>query len=399
MPVWNQTTREWIEQGRLVVVGIAQEHHADRSRLFAQWHDIDWPILHDPINVMQVTGVPIEIAIDEYGIVRSTTPSLDTFEQDFLDKTFTPDASQPVPEPAEAARPDLAAMRRRAENSQSSSDWRKLGDALVFWADPGQIDKAMDAYEKAIEIEPTDSDAHFRLGVCYRMRSESARPMPDDFKAAVDYWTKARGLRPNQYIWRRRLEQYGPRLEKPYPFYNWVETAARDIEARGQEPVKLQILPTGSEMATPARSFDASRSNSEEPDPQGRIFRDKKSLIQSETVTVPRNIRPARTARVHITLRPNRELDAHWNNEAQPLRLWVEPPEGWKIDSRLLTAPQGKQPETSEPRTLEFEVLAPADAKGKTTLNAYALYYVCQGLDGACYFLRQDIPITLTVDP
>jgi len=32
-------------------------------------------------------------------------------------------------------------------------------------------------------------------------------------------------------------------------------------------------------------------------------------------------------------------------------------------------------------------------------LEAYALYYVCEGLDGVCFFLRQDIPIPLTVDP
>lgn len=399
MPVWNQKTKQWIEQGKLVVIAIAQEHHADRSRLFAQWHDIDWPILHDPINVMQVTGVPIEIAIDEYGIVRSTRPSLKTFEKDFLNYTFTPDSPQAVPEPAKAARPDLAAMRRRAENSQSSLDWRKLGDALVFWAEPDQIEKAMEAYKKAVEIDPTDSDAHFRLGVCYRMRSESPKPMPNDFKTAVDYWTKARRSKPNQYIWRRRLEQYGPRLEKPYPFYNWVETAAKEIESRGQKPVKLQILPTGSEIATPARSFDADRSDIKEPDPQGRIFRDEESLVQAEITIVPQNIKPAQTARVHITFRPNQKLHAHWNNEAQPLKLWIDPPQGWKTNSRLLTAPQGKKPETSEPRTLEFELLAPADAKGKTTLNAYALYYVCEGLDGVCFFLRQDIPINLTVDP
>jgi len=126
VPVWNQKTKQWVEQGKLVVIAIAQEHHADRSRLFAQWHDIDWPILHDPINVMQVTGVPIEIAIDEYGIVRSTRRKLNTFEKDFLNYTFTPDNPQPLPKPAKAARPDLAAIRRRAENSGSSLDWRKL---------------------------------------------------------------------------------------------------------------------------------------------------------------------------------------------------------------------------------------------------------------------------------
>ncbi|MHC4560939.1 MAG: hypothetical protein ACYS80_26965, partial [Planctomycetota bacterium] len=65
MPAWNNKTREWIRDGKLVVLGIAQEQHPNRNRLFTQWHKIDWPILHDPINVMQVRGVPIEVAIDE----------------------------------------------------------------------------------------------------------------------------------------------------------------------------------------------------------------------------------------------------------------------------------------------------------------------------------------------
>ncbi|HVL13287.1 MAG TPA: hypothetical protein VM529_12035 [Gemmata sp.] len=56
--------------GKLVVLGVTQEQHSERCRLFAQWKGFDWPILHDPINVLGSSAVPIVLALDEHGIVR-----------------------------------------------------------------------------------------------------------------------------------------------------------------------------------------------------------------------------------------------------------------------------------------------------------------------------------------
>lgn len=396
MPAWNNKTREWVREGKLVVLGIAQEQHPNRNRLFAQWHKIDWPILHDPINVMQVRGVPIEIAIDENGIVRSLRPKMDTFEEEFLKKTFTGKSAEPPN--IKATQPDLEALRRRAEKSRSSEAWRELGDSLVLWAGQSKINDAINAYKQAIQINPDDGDAHFRLGVCYRLRYDSGQQASSDFQTAVNHWTMSRVIQPNQYIWRRRIEQYGPRLTKPYPFYDWVETAARDIKARGEKPVELMVLPTGSEIAGKGSSFETEEHNVKPPDPQGQIYRDEKSLILSEVTVVPPQVKPEGAVRVHVTLRPNTRLKAHWNNEAEPLKLWVDAPDGWKVEPQLLTAPQGDRPETTEPRQLEFEVRAAAGARGTAKLNAYALYYVCEDAGGVCYFLRKDIPITITVD-
>ena len=398
MPVWNAKVQEWVRDGRLVVIGIAQEQHPDRYLLFAQWQKLNWPILHDPINVMQVKGVPIEVAIDEHGIVRSLRPDLKTFEQEFLDKTFTPKGEESPSKEKKATHPDLAALRRRAKQGRSSEAWRQLGDALALWGGAAEVNDAIDAYTQAIKIKPEDGDAHFRLGVCYLIRQESDQRLPADFQAAVDHWTRARQIEPNQYIWRRRIEQYGPRAAKPYPFYDWVLAAAKDIRSRGDEPIELRIMPTSSEITDPDSSPDNEQLDIKPPDPQGRILRDQQRLISVEVTLIPPRIKPGDTIRVHITLRPDKKRKAHWNNEAEPLKLWIDPPSGWKAQPQLLTAPQGGQPETSEPRHIEFELHAAKDTSGTSRLSAYALYYVCKGAGGTCSFLRQDIPITLIVD-
>ena len=387
---------KYVRDGKLVVLGIAQEQHPQRNRLFAQWHRINWPILHDPINMMRVNGVPVVVAIDEHGIVRSTRVKAETLEQDFINKTFSSDGVK-ASKPVKAERPDLAALRRRAAQTRSATAWRELGDALVLWEGVAKVDDAIEAYRQATRVKVNDGDAHFRLGVCYRMRYESEQRMPGDFQTAVDQWTRARAINPNQYIWRRRIEQYGPRLTKPYPFYDWVQTAGREIKARGASPIELKTLPTGSELAQPDRSFDAGDGDVMSPDPQGRVFRDTQKMILTEVTVVPPHAKAGETIRVHVSLRPNGAHKAHWNNEVEPLRLWIDPPEGFEAQPRLLTAPQGDRPETTEPRRLEFEVRAAAEASGTFKLNAYALYYVCEDAGGTCMFLRQDIPVTVTI--
>jgi hypothetical protein len=398
VPAWNTQVQQWTRQGKLVVLGIAQEQHPDRCRLFAQWHKLNWPILHDPINVMGVKSVPIEVAIDEYGIVRILKPDLKTFEKEFIDKTFTPPEKDASAKFEKSTRPDIDVLRSRAKQSRSSDAWRQLGDALVLWADPSDINDAIDAYTQTIKINPQDGDAHFRLGVCYRFRYESELRLATDFQSAADHWTKARQIEPNQYIWRRRIEQYGPQSTKPYPFYDWVQTATYEIRARGEKAIELKVLPTDSETVGPGGGPENQNLDVKPPDPQGRIIRDQQHLILTEVTVIPPGIKPGQTVRVYVTLRPNEKRKAHWNNEAEPLKLWIDPPDGWKVQPQLLTAPQGDKPETSEPRKFEFEIHAPTDAGGISKVSAYALYYVCEGAGGTCSFLRQDIPITIKIE-
>src|SRR5207249_7023097 len=139
----------------------------------------------------------------------------------------------------------------------------------------------------------------------YRTRCDSDGRVGDDFRRAVEYWAAALDLDPNQYIFRRRIQQYGPRLDKPYPFYDWVVTARQEIRARGETPVNLSVEPGGAEFAAPVKTFDVSQAPiATPPDPRKRILEDDR-FIRIETVTVPSAIAPGTSARAHVVFRPN----------------------------------------------------------------------------------------------
>ena len=115
-----------------------------------------------------------------------------------------------------------------------------------------------------------------------------------DFQAAVDHWQAALDIDPNQYIWRRRIQQYGPRLDKPYPFYDWVAQSREEIAARGGTPWELAVEPGRSEFAEPLEDISQRGAAGKLPDPEGRIHRDDGEFIDLEMVVVPALIRPGR---------------------------------------------------------------------------------------------------------
>ena len=403
MPVWHEGAARWVKEGKLVLLGVTQEQHADRCQLLAQWQGFNWPILHDPINVLEPMGVPILVAIDEHGIVRSTKPALASFQHDFLDKTFADDATGTKPDPVGPSlqkgtgAPDWDALRADARKADNARSWSALGDALALWGGDKTLDEALSAYSRAVQVDPKNGPAWFRLGVCFRRRSESSQPRPGDFQAAIDHWGKALQLDPNWYIWRRRIQQYGPRLDQPYAFYDWVTEAEKAVRARGKEPIRLTVRPGGAEIAHPVKSFAVADKTAVNPDPDGKILRDTENLILSEVSVVPGQVGPGKSARVHLVLRPASKKQIHWNNEADPLRLWVEPPKDWQVSDRLLQAPKPPQAISTEARILTFEVIVPATAHDKVRLPVYALYHVCDDEGGQCRFLRLDIPVTVTI--
>ncbi len=397
VPGWHEATKELQQQGRLQVAGIIEEQHPDRCRLFMQWKQMGWPILVDSLNLLGVEVVPVTVAIDEYGIIRRINIPLKeaaAFARDFANRKYEPPAGY---EPSPAALADLERLRPPA-GDETADTWRAHGDAVFLWTDSRRISEAVAAYEKAVKLSPQDARSHFRLGVAYRKRYDSDERRPEDFQLAVGHWRRALELNPNQYIWRRRIQQYGPRLEKPYPFYDWVEAARKEIQARGETPVALSVEPSEAEFAKPLQDFDSAPNGRQEPDPKGLIHRDKGEFVLVETTVVPDTIAPGATTRFHVVFRPKARRKAHWNNEAHDLVLWLTAPEGWILNSRYFTFPNPSQTISREVRRLEFEAKSPKDAvTGRVRIPGYVLYYVCEDVTGTCLYRRQDLSLEVNV--
>ena len=71
MPVWHETIKK-LAPKNLAVLGVVQEQHAERTRLYKQWKQYDFPIAQDSVAKLGAAVVPIFITIDEHGIVRNT---------------------------------------------------------------------------------------------------------------------------------------------------------------------------------------------------------------------------------------------------------------------------------------------------------------------------------------
>lgn len=383
------------DDGSIAMVGIVQEQHPERAQLFMQWKQLDWPIMVDAQNELGVAVVPITIFIDEHGIIRNMRPprrGIADAAASFAGQAFdAPEAPVAVP-----AAPDLEAVRE-ATTAGTAAAWRAYGTAIADWAQPKEAGAAIEAFSSALDLEPDDGPTHFRLGVAFRRRAEGLFAQPGDFQRAVNHWCMALFIDPNQYIWRRRIQQYGPRLDKPYSFYDWVTQARADITARGETPVALPIEPSGAEFAHPEPVFGSGEVVPDAPDLHARIRRDD-LIIMTETTVVPAMAKPGDAVRVHLVFYPNADLHAHWNNEAEPMQVWVHPPEGWRIDRQSHTVPNAATAVSLETRRVEFEVRIPDDAEpARVRLPAYALYNVCEGAGGKCLYRRRDATTEIRV--
>jgi hypothetical protein len=397
VPVWHQDTAKWRESAELVVVGITQEQHPDRCRLFAQWHGIDWPILWDPFNVTGSQAVPFACAIDEHGVIRAVVRDAANLQAAFLEREF--EHSMPTGAPGPPTLFTLDEPGRYPPVQHAALRDLLLRDAATNERVDGAVSDLLrmcDARENARDGDLSDDGRLlFQTGVALRMRVDSEHARPGDFQAALDHWAAALERNPNQYVWRRRIQQYGPRLDKPYPFYGWVDEARAAIRARGAEPVELVATLTASELADGARAFAVEEAQAC-PDPEGKIDRDTGGLVAIEAATAWDTTRKSATATVHLTLAPNAARDVHWTNDAGPLVVWIGDPElpaGWRASRRLL-AHAGPGSETSaERRMLDVEVQLPDGAAG-AKLAGFALYYVCEGA-GECLYRRQDFQVAL----
>ncbi|MEE8142850.1 MAG: hypothetical protein V3T77_07100, partial [Planctomycetota bacterium] len=261
------------------------------------------------------------------------------------------------------------------------------------------LDRTVAAYEKAKQLDGKDGRAHFRLGVALRRRFESKERQPGDAQAAVASWGEALSRDPNQYIWRRRIQQYGPRLDKPYNFYFWVAEARAGIRARGETPWPLPVEPMGSEIASRSRQSKETLKGPN-PDPEGQISRDSRNHVEIEAVVTPARVRPGQRTRLRVHFRLNGKPSPHWSNESEPLLFFASLPGTLSVEEGEFEYPNPKLPTSDETRVLELEIGVPADAKsGAISVPAYSLYNICEDDTGVCRYLRQDFHFTIHVDP
>lgn len=362
-----------------------------------QWQEIDWPLLWDPFNLLEFPVVPVTYLLDPYGKVLLVQPLLDRVE-DILDRIADlPARTGESPDTGQTPSESTPGTGEAPVADADPQTWSDHAVSLALWGATDRIDEAVNAGARA--VDGSEYPVHwFRRGVVLRMRYDSEFRQTGDFADAVNAWTRALDADPNQYIWRRRLQQYGPRLAKPYPFYNWVPQARKDIQSRGENPIELVVEPHGAEYAQPASEVqtEGSADKATEPDPETRVQADNRGLIEVETVVIPSAPRPGDSARIHLILTPDHTRHAHWNNEAGYSELWVDPPPGWEIDGNHQHLPVGTGDVSDETRHLELEVAVPDTAETET-LNGHLLYYVCEGAAGVCVYLRQNLEILIPI--
>lgn len=384
-----------------MVVGVVQEQHAERAKLYKQWKQYKFPIAQDSMTSLGLSVVPVPILLDEHGFVLERRPKPSNISE--LVETAKPDRQSNSTETELASDQTKAAILEKRLSADSNPDsWMAVGDYYLHESTIDSTKKAISLYETAIETLKDDAGqesllgaAYFRLGVAYRALYDLSNPSsqnPDWFTKAATHWTNALALNPNQYIWRRRIQQYGPRQMKPYPFYDWVDQAKKDITDRGETPVELSVSLTGAEIAQPQRKFDSS-TKSKTPDPDGKIARDVEQIVHFDATVVPQKIKRGGTARVHLRFQAK---GGHWNNEADPMVVWLEPSNNGDVSkSSSLTHVSPQTATSDEVRPIEFEFKTNADSKEPLTIRGYALYYVCTSDNGQCLYRRQDFEIPI----
>ena len=355
-----------------------------------QWRGFDWPLLWDPFNLLELPAVPITMFVDKDGVIRLLRPRLDKVAEiaTALSSLRGEDARSrvldtPVPSAAGMSPPRTTDARA----------WSDHAVALALWGGTDRLDEAIIASAHAIDSDP-EGRLWFRHGVLHRLRHDSAARRPDDFVSAVAAWTQALHIDPNNYIWRRRLQQYGPRLAKPYSFYDWVRVAKAEITARGESPTTLDVEPVGAEYADPSAVVPPA--SSPPPLPDSRMTPDETPFVNVDVTAVPAVVRPGDRSMLHVEMTPTGA--AHWNNEAGPMNLWVTTPEGWNSDPAHAAMDVPATAVSNETRRASFDVEVWEHDSSDTHVLLTLLYAVCEDETGTCLVRRREVSIQIDVD-
>lgn len=442
MPVWYETLKPFVNENKVVILGVVQEQHASRTRLYRQWGKYDFPIVQDPMTKLGMRAVPLIIAIDEQGIVRGTKLRPNQVDSQFLSvdyakqsplnqKQLDPEfqnrllsASRPLQEVRDRVTADpsylsqinladalilkaLSDTHRRANQAKSTDvaeppnkgdNYENTQMQQAVLESVKQIQEAISLYKTVYEGSENPSVA-FRLAVAYRMAFDSEGAAPLDFANASKFWTQALSKDPNQYIWRRRIEQYGPRMNKPYPFYDWIPTAQKEVAERGEIPWPQTVALTDSELAQPARG-DWESQPMVNPDPETRITRSPLGIVRVDSTMVPYRLKPTQTGRLHLQFSIRR---SKWNHESEPLMVWLEPNPNVQLQTNRLNPQNALRliATSSLPQTVEVDLTISKDfnaASDGIELRGFALFNRCVDESGVCVYERFDFRVQIPVE-
>lgn len=372
IPVWNRELADLVSDGSIRQIGIVLEQHPDRARLFAQWQQIAWPIYVDAMNVLDLEVVPRSYLLDAQGIVVAVNPD----EAAVRNFVGSPAAAGTLAEPRPPREP------------------RSTHFAEGMFMD-GEHTKALLALEKRAAGAQDQGRTRFRLGVARMAAAELPGAEAGLFAAALADWRAALVENPSQYIWRRRIQQYGPRLDKPYSFYDWVETARAELRARGEKPAPLRVEPAGAELAVPRPAGEADAPASrEEPDPDRRMPLLAPGAVRLEHAVVA-GTQDQPVVRVHLRMTPDPAV-LTWHDEGEAAEAWLRAPDGWELVDgprvRIVPPPVAEEG-GSAPRRLEFELRRVGAGGGES--SGYVLFDACFAADGVCARMRLDFRVPL----
>jgi hypothetical protein len=361
IPGWSRELADFEEQGVIRQLGIVLEQHPDRARLFLQWQGIRWPVWADAMDLLDLDVVPRSFLLDASGRVIAVDPKVAQVR---------------------------AAIAAGGLPEQAAAPPARLDDGeRAFLA--GDAEAAIASLLQRVEGAADGGRTRFRLGVARMAAAERVGAPVGLFAAALEDWRGALAQNPSQYVWRRRIQQYGPRLDKPYAFYDWVERARSELRARGEEPAALRVEPSGTELAGPRRREPRGAPPGGEPDPDRRMPALAAAALSVEAAVVG-NTEEDPTVRVHVRLTPGAE--SAWNDEGEAAEAWIRAPEGWELvdGPRAAIAAAGG---AAAPRRLEFELRRTGEGGGAA--EGYVLLDLCTGPEAVCARWRVDFRVPL----
>ncbi|MCB9852028.1 MAG: hypothetical protein H6819_02945 [Phycisphaerales bacterium] len=346
LPAWARFARE-CDGGSTVIVGIIHDQNIARAALFAKWKKIAFPTYHDPLNQADARRMGRAVCVDEFGIVRVIVHDPAELSESFVGKQFKADRA--VVRPPFCEVPNYKITARQAEEGRRCIEYIEHGDACMFDPEPVLIAEAIKAYEKALQDQPEDPAAAFRLGTAYFTRFQSEGRQADDLRKAMDAWSFAAGRDPKNQVFCERLLQFACTSDKRVNSCGWIAEALRETGLTSLLPA-----PSSIEIAAPSGNFKPN--DATPPAPPELPAHPSVWVIDSGVVRAP-TPKVRGLVNVIIALTPGHAgVDA-----GTPVQLWITPPDGVKLSQRRI---EGLAPKNG---TLLLSVAAqlpdgPADA-------------------------------------